>query len=132
MEIVTMNMQVVGVALLVACSVACGSSSPSTPSTPMTPTPTPSGSTVAVSIVSGSSTLTTRAYSPNPVAVPVGGTVVWTNNDATTHTSTATGGAFNSGSIAPGGTFRASFPAAGSFPYSCAIHPGMVGTVTVQ
>jgi plastocyanin len=24
------------------------------------------------------------------------------------------------------------FPAAGSFPYHCSIHPGMVGTVTVQ
>jgi plastocyanin len=24
------------------------------------------------------------------------------------------------------------FPSAGSFPYRCSIHPGMVGTVTVQ
>jgi plastocyanin len=24
------------------------------------------------------------------------------------------------------------FPSAGSFPYHCSIHPGMVGTVTVQ
>jgi plastocyanin len=24
------------------------------------------------------------------------------------------------------------FPSAGSFPYHCSLHPGMVGTVTVQ
>jgi plastocyanin len=24
------------------------------------------------------------------------------------------------------------FPSAGTFPYHCSIHPGMVGTVTVQ
>ncbi len=74
--------------------------------------------------------MTTTAFAPNPVAVAVGGTVTWTNNDSTTHTSV--GGAWNSGAIAPGGTFSMTFPAAGSFPYHCSIHPGMVGTVTVQ
>jgi plastocyanin len=73
--------------------------------------------------------LTTTAYAPNPIAVPVGGTVTWTNNDSTTHTSSANGGAWNSGSIAPGGQFSMTFSSAGTFP---SIHPGMVGTITVQ
>jgi len=57
---------------------------------------------------------------------------MWTNNDTIAHTSTADGGAWNSGTIAAGGTFSRTFTAAGSFPYHCAIHPGMIGTVTVQ
>jgi plastocyanin len=44
----------------------------------------------------------------------------------------ANAGAWNSGSIAPGGKFSMTFTVAGSFPYHCSIHPGMVGTVTVQ
>jgi copper binding plastocyanin/azurin family protein len=42
------------------------------------------------------------------------------------------GGAWNSGSIAPGGTFPRTFSSAGTFQYHCTIHPGMVGTVNVQ
>jgi plastocyanin len=118
------------VALLLASTTACGQSTPATPTTP-SPTPSPSAS-VAASIVSGSSTLTTTAYAPNPIAVSVGGAVTWTNNDRTTHTSTADGGAWSSGAIAPGATFSMTFPSAGTFAYHCAIHPGMVGTVMVQ
>ena len=122
-----MTFRIALVALL-GFSVACSSSSPSTPSTTMSP----SGSSVAASIVTGASTMTTTAYTPNPVTVSVGGTVTWTNNDSKTHTSTANGGNWNSPPVAPGGTFSMTFPAAGSFPYHCSIHPGMVGTVTVQ
>ncbi len=112
-------------ALLLGFTAACSSSS--SPSTPTT-----SGSAVAVSIVSGSSTLTSTAYAPNPITVAVGGTVTWTNNDTTAHTATANSGAFSSGTIAPSGKFSMTFPSAGSFPYRCTLHPGMVGTVTVQ
>jgi len=106
---------------LLAFSVAC-SDSPSSP--------TPAGT--AVSIVSGASGLTTTAYAPNPITVAVGGTVTWKNNDSVTHTSTANGGAWNSGNMAPGASFSTTFSSAGSFQYHCTIHPGMVGTITVQ
>src|SRR5262249_41582792 len=102
---------------------ACSSSSPSTTS-PTSGTP--------VAIVAGASTLTTTAFSPNPVSVPVGTTVTWMNNDNVTHTSVANNGNWNSGSIAPGGTFSMTFNTTGSFPYHCSIHPGMVATVNVQ
>lgn len=111
---------------LIVLTIGCGSSSPSSPSNTPTTTGTP------VSIVNGSSTLTTTAYSPNPVSVAVGGTVTWTNNDVTTHTATSDDGSFNSGNMAPGATFSRTFSAAGTFTYHCAIHPGMVGTVTVH
>ena len=121
------NFRLALIALLLGIPAACGSSTPATPS----PTSSPSGPGAA-SIVSGASTMTTTAYAPNPIAVSVGGTVTWTNNDSITHTSVADAGAWNSGTIAPGGTFKMTFAAAGSFPYHCSIHPGMVGTVTVQ
>jgi plastocyanin len=58
--------------------------------------------------------------------------VTWTNNDATTHTSTADNGTFVTGAISPGGSANFKFQSAGSFVYHCTIHPGMVGTVNVQ
>ena len=115
-------------ALLVICS-GCGSSySSNTPTSPTTPSTGGNGTPVA--IVGGASLLTTTAFSPSPVTVAVGGSVTWTNNDNTAHTST--GGSWNSGSIAPGGKYTATFPTAGTFVYHCTIHPGMTGTVTVQ
>jgi plastocyanin len=58
--------------------------------------------------------------------------VTWTNNDSTSHTSTANGGAWNSPVIPPGGHFSMTFSSAGTFQYHCSIHPGMMGTVTAQ
>jgi plastocyanin len=73
-----------------------------------------------------------NSYSPNPIAVTVGGTVTWTNTDAIAHTSTSDTGVWNSGTIAAGASFTATFTTAGTFTYHCNFHPGMVGTVMVQ
>jgi plastocyanin len=118
--------------ILMVSVVACGgySSSPSSPSPTPSPTPTPSGP--SVSIVSGASVRTTNAYSPSPLTVNVGDTVTWVNNDNTAHTSTSNGGAWNSSTIPPGGQFSTTFQTAGTYPYHCTIHPGMVGMVVVQ
>ncbi|HJZ76542.1 MAG TPA: plastocyanin/azurin family copper-binding protein [Vicinamibacterales bacterium] len=113
----------IALAILLLALTACSSSTPSTTS--------PTRGT-SVSIVSGSSNLTTTAYAPNPVSVPVGGTVTWMNNDSVAHNSVSNTGVWNSSTIAPGGTYSYTFPTAGSFSYHCSIHPGMVGTVTVQ
>jgi plastocyanin len=93
--------------------------------------------TNSVSIVSGSSTLTDTAYQPNPVQVSVGTTVTWTNDDAQPHTATSgqnatPDGTFDSGIMAPQGTFEHTFTEAGEFPYFCLLHPNMVGTVSVS
>jgi len=76
--------------------------------------------------------MTTTAYSPSPLTVSVGTTVTWTNNDTTTHNSTGDNGSFSTGSIGPGSSASFRFQSAGSFVYHCTIHPGMVGTITVQ
>jgi plastocyanin len=112
-------------ALGLTSSLACGSSSSTT-----SPTPVSSGPTI--SIVMNASTMTTTAYQPNPMTVTIGSTVTWVNNDVTTHTSVAEAGAWNSGNIAPGASFSRMFVTTGTFTYHCSIHPGMVGTLTVQ
>ena len=98
--------------------------------------------TTSVSIVSGSSSLTNTAFQPNPIQVAVGTKVTWTNNDSQPHTvvSGSSGqpdGKFDSSPnfnplIAPGGTFEHTFTEAGQYPYYCALHPNMVGTVSVS
>ena len=126
-----------GVILLAGlCLTACGGSSSTAPSPSPTPTPTPTpaptGSTATVTIVNGASILTTTAYSPTPLNVSVGTTVTWVNNDSTDHDSTAVNNSFSTGTIAPGRSASFRFQSAGSFPYYCTIHPGMVATVNVQ
>jgi plastocyanin len=119
-------------ALLSMGAIACGSgySSPSTPST--APTPTPSGPSSAVTIPTSAQVLGNRAFTPDDLEIAVGTTVTWTNTDAVAHTSTSNGGAWDSGTIAPGRQFSFTYMSAGTFPYHCAIHPGMVGTVVVR
>jgi plastocyanin len=57
--------------------------------------------------------------------------VTWSNEDSVGHTVTANGGAFGSGTIAPGTSFTRTFATAGTFAYHCSIHPSMTGTITV-
>src|SRR5438067_13458500 len=72
-------------------------------------------------------------FSPNPIQITAGSTVTWTNNTGPRHTATSDTGAWTTGNIAPGGTSAAvAFPTAGNFPYHCAIHPSMTGTVIVS
>lgn len=72
-------------------------------------------------------------FSPNPIRITVGSTVTWNNTTGPTHTATSDTGAWNAGNIAPGATSRAvAFPTAGTFPYHCAIHPSMTGSVIVS
>jgi plastocyanin len=128
-----MRVRVTTLAALVAftaLSLGCGSSSgsPTSPSTGGSG----GGSSTSISIVRGAATLSTTAYSPNPDTIAAGDTIVWTNNDTEAHTSTGDNGAWNSGVIAPGATYSRTFSTAGTFTYHCTIHPGMVGTITVQ
>jgi plastocyanin len=76
--------------------------------------------------------ITEFKFTPRNVQVKVGDTVVWTNQGTMVHTSTANGGQWNSGNIAPGGRFAFKFTTAGAFPYLCTLHPvQMTGMVRV-
>ena len=89
---------------------------------PLVTPPRPSGRTVAIK---------NFTFAPNALRVPVGATVRWTNQDAAPHTATATGSAFSSPQLSKGKGYAKRFTKAGRYPYLCALHPGMRGTVIV-
>jgi plastocyanin len=130
--------RIVPTAVLLALIIGCGggySPAPSTPSpTPApTPAPTPSATTAAtITIQTSARTLGTAAFVPNPVNVSQGGVITWSNTDSTTHDMVSDTGVWDSGRIAPNGSFDFTFAAKGSYPYHCSIHPSMIGTVVVQ
>ncbi len=71
------------------------------------------------------------SYQPAKIVVHRGDTVVWTNKDPFPHTVTAKG-AFDSGSIAAGATWKYVARKAGTYDYICTFHPNMKGTVEVR
>lgn len=68
-----------------------------------------------------------------PTSVPAGTTVTWTNNSGVAHdvTSTTDGYGFASGPFSPGNSFSYTFVTPGTYTYTCTIHPGMNGVLTV-
>ena len=71
-------------------------------------------------------------FTAQRVQVPVGTTLTWHNNGATTHTATASNGAWDTGDIAPGASQSLTFDTPGTYSYSCTPHPWMLGQVIVQ
>jgi plastocyanin len=110
-------------------AVACGSDTTTSPSTtsPSAPSTTPDV-TITIEANNGA-----QSFAPNPSAARVGQTVAWQNVDSITHNATQDGGSFQTGNISPGTTSTPiMMSSAGTFTYHCSIHPGMVGTLTVQ
>ncbi|HEY7296210.1 MAG TPA: cupredoxin family copper-binding protein [Dehalococcoidia bacterium] len=71
---------------------------------------------------------------PATISVKPGTTVSWTNRDTVSHTVTADAGqaqSFDSGPIAPNGSFSVTFAKAGTYTYHCNIHASMHGTIVV-
>jgi plastocyanin len=119
--------------LLSAIGCGGGESSPMPSPSPMPPPAPPSGgASSSVTIPRGAEVLGNRAFNPGEVTVAVGDTVTWMNTDTVSHTSTSNAAGWDSGTIAPGRQFSFTFGTAGTFPYHCTIHPGMVGTVVVR
>lgn len=102
----------------------------SAPSAAAPPAPSGGGSKVAVL---GDPTNGGK-YDPASLAVKVGDSVTWDwQDDAASHTVTSDDSSFpDSGTQAKGFTYSYKFDKAGSFGYSCSIHPAMKGSVTVQ
>ena len=70
--------------------------------------------------------------------VTVGTTVTWTNRDSVLHTTTAgqngawDGAGWDSPLLSQNQSFSHTFGQAGSFPYTCRVHPFMNATITVR
>lgn len=76
---------------------------------------------------------TGNSFAPANLSIEAGTTVRWVNEDAIAHnTTSSTAGLWNSGNLQPDATFQRTFNDSGSFPYTCTIHPGMSGTITVN
>ena len=71
-------------------------------------------------------------FSPTDVEIRVNDSVTWnwTGNSHTT-TSAASPPLWNSGVLNSGATFSRQFTSSGNFPFFCAVHPFMVGSVNV-
>jgi plastocyanin len=83
-----------------------------------------------------------NSFSPATLTVPIGTTVAWENDAGTLHNvtwnnaagRTAAQAGDGTGDIADfsTGTHTRAFNTAGTFAFTCTIHPGMNGTLTVQ
>jgi hypothetical protein len=77
----------------------------------------------------------TSVGSDASITIEPGDTVTWIWNDGLPHSVTSGGGAteaFDSGTESPPFTFSYTFLEIGVNPYSCLVHPGMAGTITVE
>lgn len=127
-------------ALVVAAALAiagCGSSSKNNSASTATTTATTTAAAAPTTSSSSSAPVEVKManiqFSPASVTVKVGQTVKWVNNDSVDHNVTASSGAtFTSNNFGQGGTYTFKATKAGTIKYSCTIHPGMNGTITVQ
>lgn len=136
----TLALLVAGLALAVA---GCGSSDKSASDTPAPATSgspgktaaTPATTSTAAKAGGGKSTdveMKNIAFSPKAVTVKVGDKVQWENYDTVDHNVTATSGAgFKSKDFGKDGTFAFTPTKPGKIAYTCTLHPGMDGTITV-
>jgi plastocyanin len=124
------HLLVVAILAVAACG-GGGSDSPTTPGNTggnNNPGGNPGGAPSSTNAV----TVANNNFSPANVQVSVGTTVTWTwSQDAITHNVTFVDGT-QSGDKGAGSTFSRTFSTAGTFNYSCTIHPGMNGSVLVQ
>jgi plastocyanin len=70
------------------------------------------------------------AFNPSSLTIKVGTTVIWKNLDSVPHKIKSD--TFNSDVLNNGDTFSFKFDNKGTYNYSCAIHPFMQATITVE
>jgi plastocyanin len=71
------------------------------------------------------------SFSPTVARVPIGTTVRFLNTAPVEHLVTGRGQSWASETLAPGAEYSEAFTTAGIYPFSCPLHPGMVGAVVV-
>lgn len=72
------------------------------------------------------------AFTPSRVSVRAGTTVTFTNRDGFAHTVTAKDRTYDSATLAEGETFTHAYDEPGTYPYFCAIHNSMTGSIVVE
>src|SRR5204863_8954773 len=115
--------------VLVGCvaGAACGMSGPYATG-PVAPTPTvpATNSVIDVAEINGP-----YSFYPSPATVRSGQVIVWRNSDTVTHHVVFDDMSVDTGTLAPGTLGQPIVVGPGNRTYHCAIHPSMVGSVTV-
>lgn len=70
-------------------------------------------------------------FTPMLLKVKAGSTVKWLNKDEEPHTVISDTGLFHSGAMDTNESFSFKFEKAGTYHFTCSIHPRMVGTIEV-
>ncbi len=73
-----------------------------------------------------------HAFVPAEVTIKTGDVIRWTNQDAMGHTATASDGEFDTGNLSKNAKFSVKFDEAGTFDYTCELHPSMLGKIIVE
>jgi plastocyanin len=89
--------------------------------------PAPPGAAAITIAINGQNGST--AFSPNPASAG-GQAVVFKNNDTVTHRIVLNDGSIDLGDVAPGATSKSATMPGNGTNYHCAIHPGMIGSVS--
>lgn len=112
------------VAMLLAAVAGCGGGSPSP--APTTGSPSGEPNPVQGTVIS----MEDYAFVPSAPTVKVGDTVTFENKDAAPHRVSIDGQ--DLGQQDQGQKVEWKATKAGTFPFSCTIHPAMTGQITVQ
>ncbi len=72
------------------------------------------------------------AFHPASLVVSPGTRLIWTNQDGDPHTVTSATNIWASDALDTTNAYARVFTKAGTFPYYCAIHPSMHGTIIVK
>jgi plastocyanin len=77
-------------------------------------------------------TIAEFAFNPADITATAGQTITFTNNDSAPHTATLDDDSCGTPNIAQGASNGLTFSTAGTYPFHCAVHPNMKGTITVS
>ena len=83
-----------------------------------------------VSATGNEVTIENFTFNPAELQIKVGDTVTWTNMDSAPHTVLSD--SFQSDTLNNGDSFSFTFDKAGTYDYSCGIHPAMKGKIIVE
>jgi plastocyanin len=122
---------IAGLVLVAFTGCSSGSKNMSSISSTVTSDSTSSISSTSASSQSGNMvTIVNFQFNPGTLTIKAGDTVEWKNNDSATHTIVFDN--FKSGSVNQGDSYKHTFDTAGTFNYSCGIHPSMKETIVVK
>ena len=130
-----------GIATLVTAVALAACSGGGTPATqqPAGGTQQPAGTTAASAPCADSTGTTVVAVGvannawQQPINAKVGDVITWTNSDSVPHKVALDDGSCQMSSNIPGGGSKSLvFSVAGTFPFHCAVHPSMKGTITIS